>query len=165
MRGVMSPEPDPRLAAAVDRLLRGLRPVPAPPRLVERVMSALPPATAGPTWDWLTWPWWIRGAVLTFLSAATGLLGWAMTVYLIQPAGSQLSTVLAPLWVLFRATGMLVHALGVQVSQLPSAWLWLAVGVVGSAVIVTALLGVCCVRLCCVPWSRSTTPAFKGYSP
>ncbi len=161
----MSPEPDPRLEAAVDRLLRGLRPVTAPPTLVGRVMSALPPATAGPTWDWLTWPWWIRAAVLTFLSAATGLLGWAMTVYLFQPAGSRLSTALAPLGVLFRAASMLVDVLGVQVSQLPSAWFWLGVVVVGSAVILTALLGSCCIRLCCVRWPHSTTLAFKRYSP
>ncbi|MCX7867777.1 MAG: hypothetical protein N2438_11765 [Limisphaera sp.] len=156
----MTPEPDARLEAAVRRALEGLRPVPAPPTLVGRVMAALPetrPVAA--VRGWPAWPVWIRWPALAGLAGAATTAGWALTLYVLQPAAAQLGATLKPLWAAGRAVLVMAEAMLTQAQSLPPLWWYSAVALAGLAVALTALLGSCYVRLL-----QFTTPMEKGIS-
>lgn len=144
----MKTEPDPRLEAAVQRALEGLRPVPAPSTLVGRVMAALPETPPVPeARGWPGWPAWMRWLVLTCLAGAAMTGAWALTLFVCEPAASQLKTSLQPLWAMERALVVMADAILTRVSSLPTLWWWSAIALVGSTLALIAFLGTCYVRL------------------
>jgi hypothetical protein len=81
---IMTPPFDPKLEAQIDRLLKDLPDLAAPPGLAARTMNALAqPAPA--RWQaspWQRWPagWRIAFLVLTSCALAAVFLGWRMAV-------------------------------------------------------------------------------------
>ena|GEM_PF-3511591 len=100
--------------ATLHRLLNELEPVPAPPTLLPRILSALPQAASHPARGWSAWPWTVRAAVFLVLASLAGLCGWLGTVCLWEPAREAVAAAGKPAWALWRAAGAVAQGLAEQ---------------------------------------------------
>lgn len=118
----MKPNPENELAALVDRELKSLPPLHAPPTLAPRILAAIAACTEVPWYRraWQTWPLALQGSSLAVLLALFGTLcfgGWkfSQSEAVVATAGKA-SGVLSVFELAFRTLGVLRDA-GVQVIQ------------------------------------------------
>lgn len=118
----MNPNHEHELEALVDRELKALPPLQAPPNLAPRILAAIAARAETPWYRraWQTWPQPLQGASLTLLLALFGTLcfgGWKLSQSeAVAATAGKASVVLSVFELGFRTLGVLRDA-GVQVIQ------------------------------------------------
>lgn len=118
----MNPKPENELEALVDRELKSLPPLSAPPKLAPRILAALAARAEAPWYRraWQTWPLPLQGASLAILLALFGTIcfgGWRLfQSEAVVETSAKVGGVLSVFELMFRTLGVLRDA-GVQVIQ------------------------------------------------
>lgn len=118
----MNPNLENELAALVDRELKSLPPLHAPPTLAPRILAAIAACAEAPWYRraWQTWPLALQGASLTVLLALFSTIcygGWRFfQTEAVVETSAKVGGVLSVFELVFRTLGVLRDA-GVQVIQ------------------------------------------------
>lgn len=118
----MNPNPEHELEALVDRELKSLPPLSAPPTLAPRILAALAARAEAPWYRraWQTWPLPLQGASLAVLLALFGTIcfgGWRLfQSEAVVETSAKVGGVLSVFELVIRTLGVLRDA-GLQVIQ------------------------------------------------
>jgi uncharacterized membrane protein YesL len=149
---MMSPNHDHLLEAAIDRGLKSLPEIPAPPTLIARVMRAIAQAQALPWFRraWQTWPASFRvvsfaGLVLLFSGLCFG--AWELVNLGQSAATAKYGTSLSALGALWNSITVLFGAVPALIKQLPKPLLIGCVAAVVFGYAMCVALGTFCFAL------------------
>jgi len=120
----MNTDHDKQLEAQIDRELKALPLLPAPPTLAPRVMAAIAVRTAAPWYrrSWPTWPLALQAASMVVLLAAFAGICVGSWQFLHTPvvlsAASEVSGWISSLSAVWKAAAALVHAVVLGIKSL-----------------------------------------------
>jgi hypothetical protein len=137
----MNPEFDKQLESLIDRQLKDLPDLAAPPNLIPQTLNALARPAARRVQPWPEWPAGLRIAYLiaTFAALAGAIAGWqAFVPGLLAPLAPRLAQMRAGVEVLWNFLGALAGAVPAVVDHFGK-------GVILSCVVVVVLAYVSCV--------------------
>jgi len=153
----MNAEYEKQLETAVERELKALGELEAPPEIARRVMRVLEQRAATPWYrrEWQNWPLVLRGVSLAGLLAAFACLcvGGSQLAHFarLTPAAREVSGWFSLVDTVWNAANVLVNALGLAFRSLSPAV------IIGSAVVLAACYAAC-VGLGTVYWRLACVP-------